>query len=265
LTNPRSTQCGIFEINIKIMEAETGYNRETIEKLIKRFEEYGKILYCRETREIMILNWMKYNFINSRSTICCINKEIKAVKNKEFVNKLYEICLAHGYDTEEIFAGIVIAKEENIKEEEHINEDNQPHDGGLEGATRPLGEEEIKEEIEIKEEAPNKDKIKKKKEEAAPKPNPDKILLEYDEKIRKATINDIYKITLWLKEFEEEVIIQAILEAVKYNAPHIGYLESVIKSWRTLGLFTMDKLKAYREKSSKVNKRPNEDAYEYKD
>ena len=78
LTNSRTTQCGIFELNKRIVEAETGYNRETIEKLIKRFEEYGKIIYCKETREIIILNWIKYNFINSRNTICCINKELKA-------------------------------------------------------------------------------------------------------------------------------------------------------------------------------------------
>ena len=109
MTNPRTTQCGIFELNKRIVEAETGYNRETIEKLINRFEEYGKILYCKETKEIIILNWIKYNFINSKNTICCINKELKSVKNKEFVKLLYKNCLMKGYDVETIFKDVPLA------------------------------------------------------------------------------------------------------------------------------------------------------------
>ena len=117
LTNSRTTQCGIFELNKRIVEAETGYNRETIEKLIKRFEEYGKIIYCKETREIIILNWIKYNFINSRNTICCINKELKAVKNTSFIDLLYKSCLQRGYDVQAIFKDITLDRVEESKEE----------------------------------------------------------------------------------------------------------------------------------------------------
>lgn len=71
MTSPRTTQCGIYELPKRMAEAELGYSRETIDRLIKRFEDYGKIIYSAETREIMILNWMKYNFINSKNTITC--------------------------------------------------------------------------------------------------------------------------------------------------------------------------------------------------
>lgn len=73
-------QCGIFELPKRTIEYETGYNRETVSKLLERFITYDKIEYCEETKEIMILNWIKYNFINSRNTIKCINKEIKEIK-----------------------------------------------------------------------------------------------------------------------------------------------------------------------------------------
>ena len=43
MTNPKATQIGIYELPIKVMELETGYNRETVSKLLKRFEEYNKI------------------------------------------------------------------------------------------------------------------------------------------------------------------------------------------------------------------------------
>lgn len=339
LTNPRTTQCGIFEINIRIMEAETGYNRETLEKLIKRFEEYRKIIYCKETREIMIVNWIKYNFINSRNTMLCINKELKEVKNKSFVNMLYKICLNRGYDVEIVFQGVSLDLEAGKKElegsveitggscerdfegtvkivedsyerdfedtvenferdfkstveiaennyeksfkenlettqhsysKEEFNEEkdnslnNMKFEGiyrGLEGAYIPLGEEEIKEK---QKESSNKEKVidNNKK-----KPSPKKILHVFNKNIRQATIRDTEKIALWLKNFEEEVIIQAILQAVKYDAAHIGYVESIMKNWTTLGLFTMEKLEAYRNKVSKEkdSNRCNSQAYRYLD
>ena len=122
LTNSETTQSGIFEIHKRMMEMDLGYSRETVDKLIKRFQDYGKIIYCEETREMMIINWMKYNFINSRNTILCINKELKEVKNVNFLNNLYKICLSKGYDVETIFQGIVLNREEKTKEETRVFE-----------------------------------------------------------------------------------------------------------------------------------------------
>lgn len=255
LTNSETTQSGIFEIHNRMMEMDLGYNRETIEKLIARFEEYGKIMYCGETREIMIINWMKYNFINSRNTILCINKELKEVKNEEFLKTLYKICLNKGYDVEAIFQGIVLNIEEN--QELHM---------ALEGACKDLGEEEAKEEIQ--EEASEKEEvIDNNKKNKSKQENPTKVLEQFNKNIRQITKRDKKKIMCWVKEFEEEVIIQAILEAVKYNAAHIGYIESVLGNWKTLGLFTMEKLKSYRSKGNKEKQdnRCNADAYKYVD
>ncbi len=97
---------GNFELPKRLIEYENGYNRETIDKLLERFINYGKIEYCEKTKEIMILNWIKYNFINSRNTIMCINKELKEVKNVEFVDKFYNQCEKLGYPMEEIFKDI---------------------------------------------------------------------------------------------------------------------------------------------------------------
>ncbi|QGU94461.1 hypothetical protein GOM49_04510 [Clostridium bovifaecis] len=137
-------QCGIFELPKRAIEYETGYNRETVDKLLERFINYRKIQYCEETKEIMILNWIKYNFIKSPCTIKCINREIKEVKNKEFVDKLYDICVQLEYPINSIFHGI-----EGFKEKI----------GGMQGAYRDLGEEEIKEEIKIEEEAEKREEI----------------------------------------------------------------------------------------------------------
>ena len=289
LTNPRTTQCGIFEINIRIMEAETGYNRETLEKLIKRFEDYGKIIYCKETREIIILNWVKYNFINSKNTICCINKELKLVKNKSFVDMLYKSCLTKGYDVQTIFKGVSLDIVDEKKEEREVVEetkqeihdtkierfdsdgqtvdlssvdkeigsgfieDNTKKQGihrGFEGAYKDLGEEE--EEKEIQKEASSKQEVINKTDgaDAFCSNGGDfscKVLMEFNKNIRQATIRDLEKLGTWKRDFSEEVIIQAIYEAVKYKARHTGYIGSVLKSWKSAHIATMEELQEFRD------------------
>ena len=108
MTNARTTQCGIFKFVKSLAQFELGCDKETLDRLLKSFKEYGKIDYCEETDEIMLINWAKYNFIINRNTIICINKEIKEVKNKEFVNRMYKICLERNHPVKDIFNGVVV-------------------------------------------------------------------------------------------------------------------------------------------------------------
>ncbi|AUS87829.1 DNA replication protein DnaD [Lysinibacillus sp. YS11] len=85
MTNGNTTQCGIYELPYRVIEMHTGYNRETVQKLLQRFVEYGKITYNESTKEIMLNNWAKYNFINSPKVKKCIEKELLAVKHIPFV------------------------------------------------------------------------------------------------------------------------------------------------------------------------------------
>ena len=82
MTNSKTTQCGIYELPSKIIEFETGYNRETVEKLLQRFIEYGKISYDLENKEIMLLNWIKHNPINNINIKKCVDKELQKVKSE---------------------------------------------------------------------------------------------------------------------------------------------------------------------------------------
>lgn len=262
MTNPKTTQCGIFKLVKKFVEAETGYNRETIDKLIKRFIDYGKILYCEETKELMLLNWPKYNFTDSKNTILCINKELKEVKNKEFINVMYKLCLEQKLDkkidVKSIFKDIEIEmnSEEN-EEKEGFSECHKGSSESFEGAYKPLGEKEI-EKYEEKSSS-NKQKVTNENKSIS------KVLLEFNKNICKPTKGDIEKMQSWIRGFEEEVIIAAIGEAVKYKAKHIGYIETVINNWRELGITTMEKLKQHKKPGSKDNNMCNAAAYKYVD
>lgn len=89
MTNSKTNQAGCYEISRKIMEVETGYNRETLEKLISRFTEYGKIKYCEKTKEILLCNWYKYSWSKSPKVIACVKKDINTIKSDEFKELLF--------------------------------------------------------------------------------------------------------------------------------------------------------------------------------
>jgi len=118
MTNSKTTQCGIYELPMRVMEYETGYNRETVEKLLKRFEDYGKIKYNIATKEIIICNWIKYNKINSPKVKACILKELKSVKYKGFIDEFYRMCKRYSYPIDMVSKDYGEEKEEEKEREE---------------------------------------------------------------------------------------------------------------------------------------------------
>ena len=101
MTNSKSSLSGIYELPYKIIEIETGYNRETVEKLITKFEKYGKIAYSRENSEIMLLNWIKHNKPSSPKTLARVKKELEEIKTKEFVDMYVQLVKnLYGIDVE---------------------------------------------------------------------------------------------------------------------------------------------------------------------
>jgi hypothetical protein len=116
LTNDRTTQCGIYEITIKQMCYDTGYNDDTIKKLIEYFIGTGKVRYSSETKEIALKNWVKYNDSNSPKVKACIDNEIKKVKNRVLIQYIYSMDTHTQEEKEE-------EQEEYKKQEQYINID----------------------------------------------------------------------------------------------------------------------------------------------
>lgn len=97
-TNPHTNLSGCYEISMKQIVNETGYSIDTIENLIHRFEDFHKVIsYSRQTKEILLLNWHKYNWTKSDKFLKSLEKEIQKVKNPEF--KSYLWCVLGGDDT----------------------------------------------------------------------------------------------------------------------------------------------------------------------
>ena len=91
-TNEQVTMCGIYKLSKKVACFDTGYNLDTINKLIRRFTEYGKIVYSEETQEICLINFIKNNYFTGKKvselTIKGIQNSLAKVKNTSLINHL---------------------------------------------------------------------------------------------------------------------------------------------------------------------------------
>lgn len=92
LTNPQTNICGCYEVSYSQMTNQTGYNRETVNRLLDRFENVHRMIrYCKETKEILILNWYKYNWSKSKDTMKGVLKVAEHIKCETFRNYVFDI------------------------------------------------------------------------------------------------------------------------------------------------------------------------------
>ena len=131
LTNPHSNQVGCFEISKRQMIAETGFNKEKINKLLKKFENDLEIIsYCEKTKELFIKNWFKYNWTKSPKVRICIENELDNIKSVDLKGKIQEIytkiygidSVSKDYTKTKQSLGI---KEEKEKEKEKEKEEEE--------------------------------------------------------------------------------------------------------------------------------------------
>ncbi|MGH4121380.1 MAG: DnaD domain-containing protein [Clostridium sp.] len=281
MTNSKTSQCGIYELPKQIIVTETGYNRETIDKLLTRFSEYGKIIYCDETKEIIILNWIKFNEPNNINAIKCVNKELSKVKKSKFIEILYQQCIVHELEVEKIFEGLYRGVQGattdtlNVKSVcDEISCDNQKHEENqsfqpmqsseercYEGAYKGLPSNRV---ISNKEEIiSNKQKEINNKEEVVSTKNnctPDikSVIVVFEKNIHPMTPLEHKKLMDFTRDVNCEVIIMAIEEAVNYNARTIKYITKILDSWISRGIKTADGVRNYqREWDNKKNSSSN--------
>jgi DnaD/phage-associated family protein len=254
ISNSKTAQCGIYEISKRIIETETGYNRDTVEKLIKRFCDYNKIMYCEETKEIMIINWIKYNAPNNINAIKCVNKELIKVKHKDFLKVLFNKCEVAGLEVEKIFENIILADREETEELSEVIFDG-PQSRALQGPYKGLPSNRIRsnkeEVINKKQKTRNKEEEAKMDENNATAANNEElkdIVRIFEENVHAISPLEYEKFLGFSKQVSSEVIIMAIEEAVAYNAKSMKYISKVLCNWISSGVKTMQGVKDYQEK-----------------
>lgn len=125
LTNQKSNQIGCYELPIKQICRDTGYNEETVRKLLDRFQNVLKVTnYDFKTKEILLKNWYKYNWLNSDTTRVCIENEFSLIKSsvlKDLISPMYGAYIPHGGNKKK-------KKKNNKKKKNSENEFSQNSD-----------------------------------------------------------------------------------------------------------------------------------------
>ncbi len=79
ITNPKSTIAGVFEISLRQMAFDTGYNQDTVKGLVQRFEDAGKLKYV--DNYIILRNFIK-NQLTNDSVLKGIRRELAQLPEK---------------------------------------------------------------------------------------------------------------------------------------------------------------------------------------
>lgn len=92
LTNPHTNLLGCYQISFKQMTNETGYNKDTIEKLIDRMVSKHKVIeFDFETNEVFIKKWYKYNWTRSDKLLKNVEKLIQYIKSDIFKENMLKL------------------------------------------------------------------------------------------------------------------------------------------------------------------------------
>ena len=213
LTNPHTTQIGIYQITKKQMAFDLGYSTESVGAILERFEKLLRIIkYNQETREIAIKNWGKYNLKRGGKPIMdCVRGELEKVKDKNLIE----------YVADSI-------PNETIKNEflRYVND-----------TFTISGQEEEKEEE--KEEDIDKEKDLKSS-------NVSKYAKLYEQNI--GLINGIT--AEYLIELSETIDVNLFKRAIEIATDkgkcNLGYIKGIIKQWLDANIRTLEQLEAYK-------------------
>lgn len=237
MTNSKTSQCGIYELPKRIIETETGYNRETVEKLLSRFEDYGKVVYSEETKEVFLKNWIKHNKIVSPKVRKCIEKELKNIKSDYLVDLFLKECDRYGYS---------------------IDTADLKYDKAMDSVCIPIVEVDYNvsnhygEKEKQKEKQKEKEKYKEKKEDEKNtvgmyvKNNIGDYAKIFEENI--GLINGIARD--WLVEVSETIDVRLFKRAMEIatnnGSCNMGYVNGIFKQWRSNNIKTLEDLNAYK-------------------
>lgn len=139
LTNPFSTQLGIYGISIKQVAFQLGYSMDTVRVLLDRFEnKYGIIIYSKETSEIAIKNFLRHSIVKGGFPVRdCLIKEMARVKNKDLIAQIFAHIKCRedlNKTVAEIIAeyeeknGVLAYSNSNKKDNENDNENENDND-----------------------------------------------------------------------------------------------------------------------------------------
>lgn len=255
LTNPNTTQVGIYQITKKQMAFDMGYSMETINSLLDRFLNHHKlVIYNSETREIAIKNWGKYNLRRGgKPMLDCVTSELKDVKDQSLISyvgssvendsikKIYDTYNDTHDDTSHDMNNDSHDDTSESKEPNHTNGsyDTSTSRGTYRPQYKEQEEEQDKEEDKEQQQEQDKEVVSE-------------ISQFWDN--NGFGVNNMHakeSLLSWLDDslFQnpKEMILKALDIASKNNARRLSYVEGILKNWINESLLTIEEVEQSEE------------------
>lgn len=217
LTNPATTQIGIYRITRKQMAYELGYSPETINSLLRRFIEQHKMIeYNEANRELLIIKWGKNSYKKGgKPVIDLVTKELAEVKTIEFIPKAARYIPVEG--VRQAFETYY----NRVKPHSEANLDESCHES-------------------LDESYPKK---KKKEEEKEVEEEQERVssLIKFMEQNGYGLVTPyvIEELQYLVTDYEPALIEQAIKIGIENNVRKLNYVKKVLSNWETEGITSL--------------------------
>jgi DnaD/phage-associated family protein len=268
LTNPNTTQIGIYQITKKQMAFDLGYSIESVHSIMDRFIQHHQVIrYNPETRELAIKNWGKYNLHKGGKPIMdCIYSELKEVGDISLIQYVSEsipkgeICSVY----QSFCKNVEIAtgdEEVNALDDHHTylhTENEKSSDSLMPSLTLSGQKEKLHKEQQVAfnpmQQNPNlvhpfiidseQDAVKE-------------IIEFWDENgFGFSNLNAKQQLLSWLDDSNflqpKQVIIKAMNIACANNKRKLSYIIGILKNWENESLLSVEEIDAYQETSKMV-------------
>lgn len=260
LTNPNTTQVGIYQITKKQIGFDMGYSMETVNSLLDRFLNHHKIIkYNVKTREIAIRNWGKYNLKRGgKPMIDCVTAELKDVKCKDLIPYVgfgvQNKSIKDIYDTYNLNDDTCNDTSNDTHDETKKNNkpsnDKGSHDTSASRDTyRPQYKEQEQEEEQ------EEDKEQQQEQEAV-----SQLMSFWDDNgFGINNINAKQGLLSWLDDskFKDpvEVILKAMDIACSNNKRRLNYVEGILRNWENESLLTVEEIEEAENNGERIHGR----------
>jgi DnaD/phage-associated family protein len=273
LTNPRTTQIGIYKITKKQMAFDIGYSIESVHSLMERFVMHHQLIrYNPETRELAIKNWGENNFDKAgKPMMDCILSELKAVQDTSLLPFVLESIPKKEFRSlYESFCKSEFSKEVNEQNENdtYLAPEWEDHDDT--STIRPTirGQEEDKDEEKEKEKqqevlqpltdcTQNRDHHLQTTERLVDV----KEIIEFwdNNGFGFTNVNAKEQLLSWLDDSSflhpKEMIVKAMNIACSNNKRRLSYVVAILKNWENESILTLEELDSYQENQKALSQR----------
>lgn len=210
LTNPHTTLSGCYELGKRQASRELGYNEETVDRLIHRMETVHNVIrYDKATKEILLLNWHKYNWSKSPKCLKGVEYSLQNIKSDAFRKYCTDtLSIQYRYSTDTTVSVSVTGT-----------------------VTEPIAKTII---------YPNRDSSNNSKEkDPAVDAGLAQIVQRYEEVVGSFPRSALEKLQSWRQSFGTDMILLAIDRAAEANKRSWAYINGILASWQREGVRTV--------------------------